>query len=150
MEMKAEDWADGNKSDPLSPGWLIADEVKAPASPGWAVVGSPPFNPGDGMESPRYMPPEPKSSGSRRRCGSRAPQASHAVPVGGRILLTQYQYDEKLTYAVTTHKMEVLTQSISAATKVGYRRSWKQWANFRKGKIKQYGWTVVKKDGGEI
>ena len=53
MEFKTEGWAGGNKSDPLSPGWLIAGEVKAPASPGWTVVGSPAPKPGDGMNSPR-------------------------------------------------------------------------------------------------
>ena len=70
---------------------------------------------------------------SRHRCGSQVPQVRQALEIGDRILLTQHQYDEKLMYAVTTHKMEILMQSVSAATQVGYRRSWKQWASFCRG-----------------
>ena len=149
MEMKAEDWVGDTKSDSLSPGWLIADEVKAPASPGWNVVGSPPVRSRRryGHSSGNmYRPSEPESSGSRRRCGSRATQTSRAVEVGGRIFSTQYQYGEKLTYAVTTHKMEVLMQSISAATKVGYQRSWEQWVNFCNGK-NQAAWMDSREEG---
>ena len=39
-------------------------------------------------------------------------------------------------YAITTRKMEVLMQSISAATLVSYKRSWEQWASFCKGQKK--------------
>ena len=56
------------------------------------------------------------------------------MEVRDRSLLTQCQYGEKLMYAVTTRKMEVLMQSISAATKVGYRRSWKHRVSFCKGR----------------
>ena len=49
MEMKTEDTAEDTVSDLLSPGWLIAGEVKAPTSPGWTAVGSPPLKPGDGQ-----------------------------------------------------------------------------------------------------
>ena len=152
MEMKIEDIAEDNKSDPLSPGWLIADEVQTPTGQEWTVVGSPPvrsrLTPTEGL-APRLVPgrsaqppenryrPEAHATHaverSRHRCGSRAPQATHAVEVGDRILLTQHQYDEKLMYAVTTHKMEVMMQSISAATQVGYRRSWRQWMSFCRG-----------------
>ena len=51
MEFKTEDWEDDKQSDPLSPGWLIADEVKAPSSPGWTVVGSPSSRPVGDMDS---------------------------------------------------------------------------------------------------
>ena len=68
------------------------------------------------------------------------------MEVGGRILLTQIQYDEKLMYAITTHKMEVLMESISDPTKVGYQRSWTQWVNFCKGR-NQSVWLGSREEG---
>ena len=57
-----------------------------------------------------------------------------AVEMTTRSRTTQEQYDAKMMYAKTTHKIEILTKSLSEGTRVGYRRSWKRRVNFCRGK----------------
>ena len=46
---------------------------------------------------------------------------------------TQEQYDDKMMYAETTHKIEILMKSLRGGTRAGYRGSWKHWVNFCRG-----------------
>ena len=94
----------------------------------------------------RYRPPGNNDETFRRRCGARVARDNRAVEVADRTLLTQSQYDAKLSYAITTRKMEVLMQSISTGTKTGYTRSWSQWGNFCRGK-NQSVWLDSREEG---
>ena len=94
----------------------------------------------------RYRPPGNNDETFRRRCGARVARDNHAAEVADRTLLTQSQYDEKLSYATPTHKLEVLTQSISTVAKTGYTRSWLQWGNFRRGQ-NQSVWLDSREEG---
>ena len=101
MELKIEDIAEDNKSDPLSPGWTVADAEQTPANQEWTVVGSPPVRsrlaptaglaprlvPGRSAQSSenRYRPTAQATHAvevSRHRCGSQAPHGRQAVEVG--------------------------------------------------------------------
>lgn len=66
------------------------------------------------------------------RCGAHADTRVGSGEVGNRAVTTQELYDAKIRYAKTTHKIEILMNSRSAGTRTGYRRSWKQWARFRR------------------
>ena len=79
------------------------------------------------------QPEEPQEKEPRTRCGARAERQHGALEVTTRTLLTQEHYDSKMRYAKTTRKIKILMQSLSAGTRVGYKRSWGHWLSFCRG-----------------
>ena len=69
------------------------------------------------------------------RCGSQDVTRVGACDVERRMSVVQELYGAKMGYAETSRKIEILTKSLSAGTRTGYRRSWERWLCFRRGQI---------------
>ena len=74
----------------------------------------------------------PGENGNARR-GSRDVMKEDACEGDRAMPLTQEMYYSKMNYAKTTHKIGILTESLSKGTRKRYRRSRKQWMSFCKG-----------------
>ena len=67
------------------------------------------------------------------RCGSQAAQGERSVEMEKMVRTTKEQYDSKMNYAKTTHKVELLMASLRTGAHRGYRRIWRRWVAFCRG-----------------
>ena len=110
-----------------SENWDAAAESARSAEGGALVECHPVPDPPE--EQPEAEPADERNT----RRGAQASQCDRAVELTTRARMTQELYDAKILYAKTTHKIEILTQSLSEGARAGYRGSWKHWGNFCRG-----------------
>ena len=110
--------------------WDAAVESARGSGSGAAVECHPVSNPTEGEVE------EPIEDDRETRCGAQTIQRKEAFEVSTRTRTTQEQLDSKMRYAKTTHKIEILTKSLSDGTRAVYRRSWKRWVLFFRGQCR--------------
>ena len=107
--------------------WDTAAEVARSNGADSVVECRPVSNPSEG----KLEGPTEDDNNTRR--GAQTIQQKEAFKVSTGTRTTQDQYDAKMRYAKTTHKIEISTKSLSDGTRAGHRGSWIQWAHFLHG-----------------
>ena len=99
-------------------------------------------SPTRGSEAGEYLPVEHQVSAAGERLpvehwdtrrGAHDATHGEAFEVDRRHLISQEVFYSKMKYAKTTHKIDILTESLIDGTRRGYRRSWWRWMSFCRG-----------------